>query len=203
MDTETKTCFACLDEMCFQCYVPNDETLECCCGGSHGRTSFAKLLSGNSEPAKLGRPFKENTDLVDYVSAGRKRAAELAPIPEDYTCEWAMLQYAGGGVEPIVGCAANLATDRHHGPDKNTLNNTVGINLHRICADCHNRWHQLNDIYYGERPEGDNPFLPVGNEISNHDRTTRATPKEVMLSNVFWKKPVLGREPYRAWEKSA
>jgi len=53
-------------------------------------------------------------------------AAKAAPIKPGSVCEWAWLLQAGGGVVPIMGCPGRPASDRHHGPDKNTLNNNVG-----------------------------------------------------------------------------
>ena len=90
------------------------------------------------------------TMVTDAKSTGRKRAVMLAPILEGMLCEWAGLRQAGGGPIPIVGCAGNQLSDKkngdeeqgwlpghlHHGPDKATLNNAVGTNLHRVCAVC-------------------------------------------------------------------
>lgn len=90
------------------------------------------------------------TMVTDAKSTGRKRAVMLAPILEGMLCEWAGLRQAGGGPIPIVGCAGHQLSDKkngdeeqgwlpghlHHGPDKATLNNAVGTNLHRICAVC-------------------------------------------------------------------
>ena len=89
---------------------------------------------GESEEVRRGAPEKEGTSMKDVLSTGRKRAADAAPIEGGLVCEWAMLKEAGGGIEPIQGCPGNPATDRHHGPDKSVLNNTVGVNLHRICS---------------------------------------------------------------------
>jgi hypothetical protein len=125
-------------------------------------------------PGVIGRPPKDNSDLVDPESAGRKRAAELLPkdLMKIMICEWAFLKEAGGGIHPIKGCPGNPATDRHHGPDKNTLHNQRGpeeFNLHAICAFCHNRWHAANDpTYVGERPKDDTAWIPVG-EYKLHD----------------------------------
>jgi hypothetical protein len=81
-------------------------------------------------------------------------------------------------VVPVIGCFNNAATDIHHGPDKNTLNNTPE-NVHRICSDCHNRWHAANNQYYGERPAGTEPFIPIGDWYwTGHDSDTKATPEE-------------------------
>lgn len=99
-------------------------------------------LDGNSL-----RFSKEDSEVKDPHSTGRKRAAVLYPIEDGAKCEWRRLAYAGGGKRPIVGCVEGLQENRHHGPDKNTLNNAEG-NVHRICAGCHNLWHHLNDEDY-------------------------------------------------------
>ena len=76
------------------------------------------------------------------------------------------------------------------GPDKNTMRN-VEDNVHRICAECHNRWHGANDKYYGERPmtpdgkvDASVPFHPVdddGKQMSPipHDAITLAPDEQV------------------------
>ena len=123
--------------------------------------------------------YKDISEYKDPLSTGRKRAAEMYPITPGMVCEWANLKNAGGGVVPIVGCIGRAATDRHHGPDKNTMNNAEG-NVHRICAFCHNAWHGVNDPYYGERPAPDKPFIPIAGEIKAHDPLTKATTEELL-----------------------
>lgn len=121
--------------------------------------------------AVLGRPPKDESEMTDPESTGRKRAAAALPteILNTMICEWALLKEAGGGIHPIKGCHGNRATDRHHGPDKNTLNNERQSNLHGICAYCHNEWHAKNDATYeGVRPSDATPWLPVG-EYQIHD----------------------------------
>jgi hypothetical protein len=121
--------------------------------------------------AIMGRPPKDESDMDDPESTGRKRAASALPkeVLAGMICEWALLKEAGGGVFPVKGCHGNKATDRHHGPDKNTLNNERHENLHGICAFCHNEWHAKNDpTYEGERPKDGTPWLPVG-EYCLHD----------------------------------
>lgn len=134
---------------------------------------------------------KHPSDYKDPLSTGRKMAAEAAPIAPGMICEWAWLAKAGGGVVPIVGCPGRPASDRHHGPDKNTLHNQVGVNLHRICDWCHNQWHAKNDPFYGPRPtredgsiDANQPFVPVDENgdplpIEQHDPITRAPDDEV------------------------
>src|SRR5205809_2598849 len=90
----------------------------------------------DSEP----RTYKDDSALIDQQSTGRKRAAKAYPMDPTMLCEWSMKKNVGGGKNPIVGCLAGLQQARHHGPDKNTLNNEQG-NVHRICHHCHNRWH--------------------------------------------------------------
>lgn len=101
--------------------------------------------------------FKRDQSLKDQQSTGRKRAARAYPLDRSAPCEWQGLELVGGGITPILGCgiikdgvitaAPGLQQNRHHGPDKNTLNNEPG-NVHRICARCHNEWHAKNDTDY-------------------------------------------------------
>lgn len=114
------------------------------------------------------RRTKRDDALKDQQSTGRKRAAQLYPFltldgriikrgdgtpdSDRRDCEWAGKDRCGGGTNPIKGCGqGGLPTGkqhaRHHGPDKNTLNNEEG-NVHRICHSCHNRWHAANDPDY-------------------------------------------------------
>lgn len=93
------------------------------------------------------RTYKDDSALRDQQSTGRKRAAKMYPLDPEGDCEWRMQKNCGGGEYPIVGCMKGKQEARHHGPDKNTLNNEKG-NVHRICHFCHNRWHTLNDPDY-------------------------------------------------------
>jgi len=144
------------------------------------------------EKRDVGRPMAEPSDITDITSTGRKRAAMMYPIFKDMKCEWSGLKFAGGGVEPIVGCSGNIIQptkgpdkgDRHHGPDKNVINNSPS-NVHRICSTCHNRWHALNNKYYGERPPADQPFIPL-EEYKQHDPETKATEEEIEENEKWW-----------------
>ena len=137
--------------------------------------------------AVMGRPPKSGDEFTDAESTGRKRAAELLPTETLNTmiCEWALLERAGGGQNPITGCHGNRATDRHHGPDKNTLNNERRKNLHAICSYCHNLWHAKNDsTYEGERPKGDTPWVPLG-EFEEHDTNgPKITVQQALLNEL-------------------
>lgn len=160
------------------CHNPTDE-ITCCCPP----VEFENVTNDRKGATK------EAQDITDVQSTGRKRAAQLFPIHEGMVCEWSRLAKAGGGVTPIVGCIDNTATDRHHGPDKNTLNNKEG-NVHRICSPCHNLWHARNDQYYGERPAGTEPFIPLdGHEWCLHDSTTQADMTELVQANLGRKQP--------------
>ena len=131
--------------------------------------------------------IKAASEVTDVTSTGRKRAALAYPLEKGMICEWAGLKNAGGGVKGIIGCAGNRAKARHHGPDKNTLNNTEG-NVHRICHDCHNRWHAANDEFYGKRPPGTEPFIPLdGNAWGGHDPDTKATDEEIVQNEIYWR----------------
>jgi hypothetical protein len=97
--------------------------------------------------------YKIDSTLVDQQSTGRKRAAKLYPLNAQAYCEWSGKSDQGGGNHPIQGCGLRPNSQigyqqcRHHGPDKNTLNNDLG-NVHRICTPCHNEWHSKNDKDY-------------------------------------------------------
>lgn len=147
----------------------------CCCGSS---TPTVQLGPGKRAP-------KANEDIRDQESTGRKRAAQLKPLSPGDVCEWAGLKFAGGGVVPIMGCNGREAKNRHHGPDKSTLNNDLD-NLHAICTSCHNRWHTLNDEYYGERPGQGKPFVPIKGELKQHDPNTTATAEELLNNEMWW-----------------
>jgi len=125
-----------------------------------------------SESSGEGREVNQHNDanLRDQQSTGRKRAAVMYPLNRENDCEWKMRKNVGGGPKPIVGCINGKQQARHHGPDKNTLNNDTG-NVHRICHNCHNRWHTENDaIYVWEIIQ--NPHSPVDasmTELGNNE----------------------------------
>ena len=128
--------------------------------------------------------YKDIDQYKDPLSTGRKRAAQMYPIAPGQVCEWAGLKRAGGGVVPIIGCIGRPASDRHHGPDKNTMNNAPG-NVHRICDHCHNTWHALNDPHYGDRPDHTLPFTPKGEmgiDWFDHDAGSKATQQETLAA---------------------
>ena len=186
------------DDFCYLCRAGHHNecqdawadsfTADCCCGGhlvfnatgdlkeANGPAGGSATDTGYIEDGYAGT--KDIGSYKDPVSTGRKRAAELFPIEQGMACEWANLKFAGGGVVPIVGCIGRAATDRHHGPDKNTMNNAVG-NVHRICSFCHKTWHGANDPFYGERPEQTLPFVPQG-PYEAHDPVTKATTQELL-----------------------
>lgn len=123
------------------------------------------------------------------VSAGRKELSRNVEIPDGYQCEWAGLAKAGGGVVTIVGCRPEeerLAECKHHGPDKSTLNNEPN-NFHLLCTRCHNRWHQLNNNYYGIRPEDNGTYLPKNGILILHDPVTKATEEDYVRTENYWK----------------
>lgn len=91
---------------------------------------------------------KNDTQLKDPHSTGRKRAVTLhGHADPTQPCEWQGKANCGGGRFPILGCMSGVQENLHHGPDKNTLNNERS-NIHKICSQCHNRWHTLNDPDY-------------------------------------------------------
>ena len=185
-DSRTLPClYCCADEHIF-CTNPDEVKLVCCCLNEHtSAVDEANIITATKE---RGGQVKSEFDVTDVESTGRKRCALLFPLTDDMVCEWAKLKEAGGGVTPIIGCLGNKATNRHHGPDKNTLNNRPE-NVHRICTFCHNYWHARNDKYYGTRPSGTEPFIPLGeNEWSGHNSTDFATPEELVINALNRKK---------------
>ena len=126
----------------------------CCCITDEEEATEEEVSLVTSNPLKnatvvRGRPELTPEEMQDPHSTGRKRAAKLYPLDEKASCEWSMKKNCGGGEHPIVGCINGLQVNRHHGPDKFVLNNNEG-NVHRICAECHNRWHYLNDGGYND-----------------------------------------------------
>lgn len=159
-----------------------------------------------------GGGLKDPSDITDVTSTGRKRAAMLLPIMTGMVCDWAGLKWAGGGVQPIVGCKGNKLAqvkknedlpegidsrgELHHGPDKAVLNNAVGRNLHAICSSCHHRWHELNNPSYGgKRPDAHLQWLP-SQPFYSHDPLTRAEPSDIILSEEWWAQDPKDRETY-------
>ena len=176
MARDERPCIYCVAEFPHECEEQGDST---------DRSGISET-GESSTPRAPGRPPKELGDFLDPISSGRKRAAEAAPITVGLVCEWAYLKHAGGGPVPIQGCLGNPATDRHHGPDKSTLNNEVGVNLHRICAYCHNRWHAANDEAYGsERPADNSEWLPETVEWSPHDPDSRLSKMEALAAEMM------------------
>lgn len=147
-------------------------------------SSVPTLYQENSESGETGsgveegpvreiKTYKNDASLKDQQSTGRKRAAEMYPLDRDAACEWQMQKNCGGGKYPIVGCADGKQQARHHGPDKNTLNNDQG-NVHRICAKCHNRWHARNDPDY------------VWGSVYNSHSPSPCSEEELIKSELGW-----------------
>lgn len=171
-------CLPCAAKDHYLCWYPLID--KCCCFTESRRPIEDVQLPPVENKSILGGYQKSPEAITDVTSTGRKRAAIMYPITDGMICEWATLALAGGGVIPIRGCVNSPATAIHHGPDKNTLNNTP-TNVHRICADCHNRWHAANDAYYGERPAGTEPFIPLdGWEWFGHNSITKADPQQML-----------------------
>lgn len=195
MNTGSDPCFHCRTGYHNDCDLAwNDSTITCCCGGEVKFTVNGDVKSDGTDETNQSKEvdngyiedgYEANKSLADYkdpISTGRKRAAEMYPITNGMVCEWAGLLRAGGGVVPIVGCVGRPASDRHHGPDKNTMNNAPQ-NLHRICDYCHNTWHAVNDPYYGERPPHTEPFIPAGELGTDwfiHDAKTKASTQQIL-----------------------
>jgi hypothetical protein len=202
-------CQACAIGYHWECMAPvdrEDGSYLCCC-------SLVRDVRGVPDDED-----EEGADraITNNLTTGRKRAGRLVPILTGMMCEWAGLRYAGGGIVPIIGCRGNVlakvkkgadlpeGTDSrgelHHGPDKTTLNNAPGTNLHRICSNCHHRWHALNDPFYDKaRPGPEEPWLPVagdGQRVWPHDQFTEADPDEMDMSEEWWAVRTEDRPPY-------
>lgn len=119
------------------------------------------------------KTYKTEATLRDQQSTGRKRAAKMYPLDTSKPCEWQLKKNCGGGSTPITGCFDGMQEARHHGPDKNTLNNDKG-NVHRICTKCHNRWHARNDDGY------------VWGSVYDPHSPTVATTDEIIASDLEW-----------------
>ena len=143
--------------------------------GSSGDVSPSSEDSseGISGPVREINTYKNDATLRDQQSTGRKRAAEMYPLDRDADCEWKMQKNCGGGSHPITGCADGKQQSRHHGPDKNTLNNDEG-NVHRICHKCHNRWHAKNDVGY------------VWGAVLEHHSPAPCSQDELIKSELDW-----------------
>lgn len=118
-----------------------------------------KRYSGQSDPSRGDLGYKSDDEIRDPKSTGRKRAALLFPLDPESNCEWMGLTNCGGGEFPIIGCVDGKQEHRHHGPDKDTLNNATG-NVHRICDNCHNIWHSQNDPTYDSKVHGKKLHAP-------------------------------------------
>lgn len=143
---------------------------------SNDDSSHVEGVSTGYEPGKPEREinvYKDDAVVRDQQSTGRKRAADMYPLYPEYDCEWRMQKGCGGGKYPIIGCLDGKQEARHHGPDKNTLNNEEG-NVHRICHKCHNRWHHRNDEGY------------VWGAIYTPHSGKPATEVEVKLNDISW-----------------
>lgn len=176
----------------------------CCC------TLEARLEKGVYREAE-----DDEREITNNLTTGRKRAGRLVPIMTGMVCEWSHLRYAGGGIMPIVGCDGNKLAkvkrgadlppgidsrgELHHGPDKATLNNAPGSNLHRICSECHHRWHALNDRYYDKvRPAADQPWVPEEQygRVWPHDPISLATEEQMDTSEEWWNLRTENRPEY-------
>lgn len=150
-------CLACVRDFHDEC-----ATEPCCCSQK------------SSTPEGL-EWTKDDNKVIDPKSTGRKRAAKLFPLDRDKPCEWRGLSLAGGGRVPIIGCTDGNQTNRHHGPNKDTLVNDRA-NVHLICTTCHNRWHASNDPLYNDNSP----------DVTPHNPDLLATPEEQLQNEKFW-----------------
>lgn len=142
-------CISCGRGFHSECY--NDGCVNC-----HDYDSKIKSLTTSGH---RGAPVKDPESVKDRHSTGRKRAAQLYPLIREDPCEWRGKKNVGGGVYPIIGCIDGFQQHRHHGPNKDTLENGPG-NVHRICTKCHNRWHARNNDGYDKQEARQYPHSP-------------------------------------------
>jgi len=143
------------------------------------------LTTGSHPRKRTSERTKNDQQLKDPHSTGRKRAVTLhGHADPTQPCEWQGKANCGGGHFPILGCMSGVQENLHHGPDKNTLNNERS-NIHKICSQCHNRWHTLNDPGY--EPDGHHeshsPREPERADVLEdnkrwQNRTVKRAPKE-------------------------
>lgn len=145
-----------------------------------------KRYSGPEDKSRGNLGYKSDDEVRDPKSTGRKRAAVLFPLKPESACEWEGLTNCGGGQFPIIGCYEGKQEHRHHGPDKDTLNNSAG-NVHRICDDCHNLWHSQNDPSYD--PKIDSKKLHAPREATNQELIARIGKRVYIAANY---KPLKG-----------
>lgn len=205
----TGPCMACVVGLFEECHNPEvvEEGWIIPCA-----VRFKFIEQGDPVKKGSGRELASPSEITDPLSTGRKRAVIAMPIMTGMTCQWAGLRWAGGGIQPIVGCNGTTLAEvkrnedlpegigsrgeRHHGPDKAVLNNAPGTNLHGICSECHHRWHELNDPgYEGKRPEAQYEWLP-SRPFYLHDPFTKATDEEYAASELWWDQDKKTREAY-------
>jgi hypothetical protein len=183
-------CVSCRLELCYSCYEP-EETFDTIFDGEGGKRVQKVEPVLETEKRPVGRPRLPPEELKDALRAGRLRAGRTIKIEPGTICQWAGLKFAGGGIRPIIGCVGRPAGARHHGPNKSTADNEIGSNLHLICHQCHNRWHALNDEFYGERPADGADYLPRADAGTNnfHDPNSTATLAEQAEWQLYWQTP--------------
>lgn len=142
------------------------------CNNCHG--NLEKVAKSILNVGERGAPIKNEQNVKDRLSTGRKRAAQQYPIFEGAPCEWRGKKNCGGG-QPIIGCINGIQVDRHHGPVKDPIHNEP-YNVHRICKFCHNRWHAVNDPIYVEEEWAKTKHEP---EV--------ATEMELLANEAKWK----------------
>lgn len=142
------SCFPCLRNLHDACKGGN-----CSCTHAFGtvtETTDEPEENSSTEATQRVRRNKPDAAVKDQQSTGRKRAAKLYPLDSEKPCEWRSASSEnpkGGGATPVTFGCDGFQQARHHGPDKNTLNNEEG-NVHRICHVHHNTWHAKNDPDY-------------------------------------------------------
>ena len=131
------TCISCLRGFHEEC-LPG-------CDNCHPKIEESQSLTIEHKEDRLAWS-KENNDVRDPHSTGRKRAAKLFPLDKQAPCEWqgkGTIEFPGTNLKPVETCTEGKQQCRHH-IDYNTLNNSE-TNVVRICHTCHVKFHWNND----------------------------------------------------------
>jgi hypothetical protein len=169
-------CLACGRGFCDECENGGCEACHLAENRKIQEAFFSSIPRSNhrGEGGYGGSQVKAPGDVTDRPSTGRKRAAMMYPIIPHRACDWQGKKNCGGGI-PITGCISGKQVDVHHGPIKDTLENSPW-NIHRLCKFCHNRWHTVNDPKYIEEEWAKTKHEPQP-----------ATEAELLDNETFWK----------------
>lgn len=165
-------CIYCARGNCFRCHLLEDE----CCIDEKDFKELGEVKRG------VGRPPKEDHEIIDPRSTNRKRAQAVCReygVEIGEPCEWRGLANVGLAKHPVVGCVDGFVAHIHH-IDKNTFNNNRS-NLAGICHTCHRRTHaHIDPCTLKDTAEGWAIAVPraaTKEELALWNREDRVIPK--------------------------